>query len=168
MEKTILTNAETVENVESVENATAPTEQTEPEREKPYKFRRLSAEDVFPMFTIISKIGIKEFKTFYEGEGLKNIKLAFREQMENNNEDADAEDTVRSAGISIFVELLGIMMANLPKAEKDIFLLLSRTSNLDEKAVRKLDMADFAEMIMDFFKKEEFGDFFKVVSKLFK
>lgn len=155
MEKT------TFENVENVENSTALTEQAEPEREKPYKFRRLSAEDVFPMFNIISKIGIKEFKAFYEGDGLKNIKAAYKGKGQD-------EGAVEAAGIAIFIELAAVILGNLPKCESDIFLLLSRTSNLDEKAVRKLDMADFAEMIIDFVKKDEFGDFFKVVSKLFK
>ena len=38
--------------------------------------------------------------------------------------------------------------------------------NLDE--IMELSGADFASMIIDFVQKEDFMDFFKVVSRLFK
>jgi hypothetical protein len=149
---------------EAVENATAtPTEEA---RVKPYQFRKLGAEDMFPMFNIISKIGIKEFKTFFEGDGLKNIAGAF---LPKEGEDAKIdENTVTEMGISVFIEIASILIGNLPKCEADIFQLLSQTSNLSVDQVRKLEPCDFAEMVIDFVKKEEFKDFIKVVSKLFK
>ena len=139
---------------------------TEEARVKPYQFRTLGAEDVFPMFTIINKIGIREFKTFFEGDGLKNIAGAF---LPKEGEDAKIdENTVTEMGISVFIEVANILIGNLPKCENDIFQLLSQTSNLSVEEVRKLGLGDFAEMIIDFVKKDEFKDFIKVVSKLFK
>jgi hypothetical protein len=46
--------------------------------------------------------------------------------------------------------------------------MLSNTSNLTVNQVKELDFATFAEMVIDFIKKEEFKDFFRVASKLFK
>ena len=126
---------------------------------KPYTFRTLSAQDVFPMANIIKKIGIKEFKTFFEGDGLDNIMSAF-----SGNRD---DKSISAIGMSIALELVDIIFSNLPKCEDDIFLLLSQTSNLSVEEVKALEIPDFAEMIIDFFKKKEFKDFIKVVSKLF-
>jgi hypothetical protein len=135
--------------------------------EKPYTFRKLGAEDVFLMVSIISKIGIKEFKTFFEGGDFKNILSKFTEEAREKADETD-EASVTALGASIFLELATTVICNLPKAENEIFQMLSNTSNLSVKEVRKLGLADFTEMIVDFFKKDEFKDFIKVVSKLFK
>ena len=130
---------------------------------EPYEFRTLGAEDIFPMFNIINKIGITEIKTFIEGGGMKDVLSAFTAGDDNKD-----ENSVTKLGISVFFELASIILRNLPKCENDVFQLLSSTSNLSVEQVRKLDLATFTEMIIDFVKKEEFKDFIKVVSKLFK
>ena len=134
--------------------------------EKPYKFRTLGAEDVFLMVTIIGKIGIREFKTFFEGGDFKNILSKFTEDAREKADETD-EASVTALGASIFLELATTVICNLPKAEKEIFQMLSNTSNLSVEEVRKLGLADFTEMVIDFFKKDEFKDFIKVVSALF-
>ena len=133
-------------------------------RDKPYIFRRLAAEDVFPMVNILNKIGFKEVKDFIEGDGFKTVLSGFVA----NSDEKENDKAVEAVGMSIFMEVFDLLLRNLPKCENDIFQLLSNVSNLSVESVRKLDFADFAEMIMDFFKKEEFKDFIKVVSKLFK
>ena len=143
------------------------TEMTTPE--KPYIFRTLGAEDVFPMVNIISKIGVKEFKTLFEGNGFNDILSGvFGDARKKSGGEKLDEASIASLGMSVFVELAGVVMGNLPKAEHDIFQLLSNTSNLSVAEIKKLSLADFTEMIIDFFKKDEFKDFMKVVSKLFK
>lgn len=137
--------------------------QTEETMEKPYEFKRLCAEDIFPMFTIIKKIGIKEFKAIMgEGDDLKTlISLATKKNADN------AKDAIIESGLSVAMDVVDIIIGNLPKCEDEIFKFLSRISNLKEAAIRKLDFATFFMMIVDFVKKEEFKDFFKAVSKLF-
>lgn len=127
---------------------------------KPYTFRRLEAADVFPMATIIKKIGIREFKAFFEGDGLETIMASFKGERDGKG--------VEALGLSIALEIVDIIFGNLAKCEKDIYQLLAQTSDLEIEDVRGLDLAVFAEMIVDFVKKEEFKDFIKVVSKLFK
>ncbi len=163
---------ETKEMINEIER----TEETKVE--KPYEFRRLQAEDIFPMFAIIKKIGIKEFKTIMgEGDDLKKlISLSFRKNVEDaengnfrkNVEDAEnGNDAILETGLSVAMDVVDIICGNLPKCENEIFAFLARTSNLKENAIRKLDFATFFMMIVDFVKKEEFKDFFKAVSKLF-
>ena len=134
--------------------------------EKPYEFRMLCAEDIFPMFTIIKKIGIREFKSILGEDGAvkKLISNAFKKNAENEN----AENDIIESGLSVAMDVVDIIVGNLPKCEKEIFTFLARISNLDEKAIRKMSFASFFEMIVDLVKKEEFKDFIKAVSKLFK
>ena len=120
---------------------------------KPYAFRKLSATDVFPMFTIMSKIGINTFADSFNAKEL--MKGA-------NEQDASI------VGISVALNIAQKIMSNMYRCETDIYNLLSNTSNLTVEEVKKLDFATFTEMVVDFVRKEEFADFFKVVSKLFK
>ena len=130
--------------------------------EKPYKFRMLSSTDVFLMFKIISKIGVKEFNALFENEGIKNLVMAMM------GEKNGAEQSASVTYIAIILEVADVIFKNLPKCENEIFQMLSQTSDLTVEQVKKLSFADFTEMVIDFIKKEEFRDFIKVVSKLFK
>lgn len=144
---------ETIEMKETIEAAVETAA-------KPYTFRKLCASDIVPMTTIIKKIGIKEFKSFVEGDKLNTIMEAFSGKGD--------EKSVEALGVTIAFELLDIVLEKLPNCEKDIFQLLSQTSNLSVEEVGALGLADFAEMVIDFFKKDDFKDFIKVVSRSFR
>lgn len=136
-------------------------------KEKPYTLRDLCAEDMFPVMTIIRKIGIKEFKDCFSEETLEKIVDVFINGAANNSED----NTIVAVGLSFLPSVLDIadvLLTNLPKCEADFYRFLASISNLSEEEIRKLNMVDFFEMIVDVIKKEEFRDFIKVVSKLFK
>ena len=66
------------------------------------------------------------------------------------------------------MELAEVVLTNMNKCENEIYQLLSNVSNLSVKEVETLDAVIFLEMIIDFVKKDEFKDFFKVVSRLSK
>ena len=121
--------------------------------EKVYTFRKLNSTDMFLMFKIIGKIGVKELASFVDGDFVKNI---------TKNKDYMA------SGISIVLETAGIILENLPKCENEVYEMLAKTSNLSVDQVKGLDFATFTEMVIDFIKKEEFKDFIKVVSRSFK
>lgn len=133
---------------------------------KPYTFRTLCAEDVFPMFNIINKIGIREFKSVFSNiDDLKKM-LAYANAPQEDK--ANALNDIIESGLSIAFDFAGIIFGNVNKCENDVFRFLASVSNLDEKGVRGLSLSIFFEMILDLIKKEEFKDFFRVVSKLFK
>lgn len=156
---------ETIEKNETIEAA-------EQEAAKPYTFRKLCAKDVFPMVGIIKKIGLKEFKAFFEGEGISKIMKIFTVQknektVEDSAEEASNEKTVEELGFSLALEMAEIVFCNLESCENDIFKFLAAISEMKVEDVRNLELATFAEMVIDFFKKDDFKDFFKVVSKSF-
>ena len=131
--------------------------------EKPYTFRKLGATDVFLMFKIIGKIGVKEFNACFENDGIKNLVAGMMGEKK-----ATEDQSVSVTYIAVILEVADVIFKNLPKCESEIFQMLSQTSNLSIDEVRKLDIANFTAMAIDFIKKEEFKDFIKVVSGLFK
>lgn len=125
-----------------------------------YTFRKLSAEDMFLMFTIIKKIGLKEFKQCFEGDTLTALVNQFK------TEGGD-DKALTAVGMSLGFDLIDLILGNLPKCEKEIYQLLAQVSDLTVDEI-KSDMILFTEMAVDFVKKEEFPAFIKVVSRLFK
>ena len=134
---------------------------------KPYTFRTLRGEDVFLMFKIIGKIGLKEFNACFEHDGIKNLVAGTMGEKMANAEEGEAP-SVSVTYISVVLEVADVIFKNLPKCEAEIFQMLSQTSDLSVAQVKKLNLAQFTEMVIDFIKKEEFKDFIKVVSRLFK
>ena len=132
------------------------------EKEKVYKFRELCAEDIFPMFKIISKIGVNEFTACFDKDGLKG--LIAQASAEGGE---DKEQMASIVGVSVVLEVANVVFSKLPDCKEDIYHILSQTSNLSKDKIRSLPFATFTEMVIDFIKKEEFVDFIKVVSKLF-
>lgn len=49
-----------------------------------------------------------------------------------------------------------------------LYKFLAGVSGMEEQEIAKLPLGTFTQMIIDIFKKEEFGDFFQVVSGLVK
>lgn len=126
---------------------------------KPYTFRRLGAEDVSPMCKVIGKIGLNEFTKCFESDSVMNLIDKMKTKGDVNMTDI--------AGFQVILEIANVIISHIPDCEKDLFILLSNVSGLTVKEIRSFDLATFAEMVIDFVKKEEFKDFLKVVSKLF-
>ena len=129
------------------------------EKTKAYELRNLTADDMFPMFQIISKIGVKEFKTCFESP---DVKKAIEAAASGKD-----QDSLTAVGMTIAFDLAGVIVSNLASCKNDIYLLLSQLSGMTTKEIASLPMVTFVEMIMDVVKKEEFKDFFQAVSKLF-
>ena len=150
MEKTLEKITNTTEMVEAKQTA---------ERIKPYTFRKLSTADIFPTLKLINKLGLKQMKS---DEGIKRIVAQL------TNATARGKIDPSALGLDMFLEITCLIVDNLPKCEVELYDLLSSTSGMSVEEIKALDMSVFFEMITDFIKKEEFADFFKAVSKLFK
>lgn len=148
-------------NEEIMETAEQTTETVE--ESKPYTFRKLSSTDVFLMFRIISKIGVNEFTTCFGKDSVINtIKNMSDEQKQS-------DDGAMIATVSVMLEAANVILGNIGKCEREIYQMLANTSNLTiDEITAEGNGVLFLEMVVDFLKKEEFGDFFRVVSKLFK
>ena len=148
-------------------------ESVQPEMEaaaKPYTFRTLGGQDVFLMFKIMGKIGLKEFNACFENDGIKGLVAHLVGERMQQAAEAEAEEKqpVSVTYISVILEVADVLFNNIAKCENEVFQMLSQTSNLSVKQVKELPLAQFTEMVIDFIKKEEFRDFIKVVSRLFK
>ena len=128
--------------------------------EKKYELRELQSKDMFPMFRVINKIGVKEFKACFEADEVKNAMSAITNKQESAN--------LEAIGLQVMIELASVVISHIGDAEQEIYAFLSGLSGMSKKELEELDMITFTEMIVDVFKKEEFKDFFGVVSKLFK
>lgn len=149
---------ETIEMKETIEAA----ETVDQEAKKPYTFRKLSSDDMFLMFTIIKKIGLKELKQCFDVDQLKELAKTYQEAEPGK----EKEKALIAMGVAVGIDAVDIILGNLPRCKEHIYQLLAGVSDLSEDVIRD-DAILFTEMIIDFFKKEEFPAFFKVVSKLF-
>lgn len=131
------------------------------EMTKAYELRPLTADDMFPMFQIISKIGVREFKSCFESA---DVKAEIAAMASGKKDKAD----LTSVGMAVAFDLVIVIVANLASCKNDIYLLLAQLSGMTTKDIAGLPMVTFMEMIMDVIKKDEFKDFFQAVSKLFK
>ena len=131
------------------------------EKTKAYELRNLTADDMFPMFQIISKIGVKEFKSCFESPDV-------RKAIEGVASGKQDQDGLTALGMTIAFDLAGVIISNLASCKNDIYGLLSQLSGMAAKEIANLPMVTFVEMIVDVIKKEEFKDFFQGVSKLFR
>lgn len=122
---------------------------------KPYSFRTLCATDIAPMCAIIGKLGINNFAKCFDSDELLDL----------FDKNKGVKNLTNLAGMTIAFEMANTIIQN--HCEKEIFDLLASVSGLKASEIKAFGLATFTEMVIDFVKKEEFKDFFKVVSKLF-
>lgn len=121
-----------------------------------YTLRNLCADDIFPMFNIISKIGISEFKGCFSSDEVKSAIASAKK--------AGKKIDVESMGIGIAFDIADIILRNMSKCKADIYQFLSGLSGIAD--IGKLPLNVFFNMIKDVVRKEEFTDFFQAVTKL--
>ena len=127
------------------------------EPEKKYELRNLEAKDIAPMASILSKIGIREVKSCFSPTDMKSL-------MDGKT----TEESIAAVGAAVMFEMAGVILGNYERCQNDIFRFLSSLSGMDMKQIESMPIDTFTEMVIDVVKKEEFKDFMKVVSKLFK
>lgn len=130
--------------------------------EATYTLRSLQGADIFPMSAIIKKIGVKEFKNAFQDEEIKDLVKSI------NSGEISKDAAANQAGMAVILNIVDVVLGNLPRAEKDIYKFLASLSGMKPDEVAALPMATFTAMVIDVIQKDEFKDFIKVVSRLFK
>lgn len=125
-----------------------------------FELRPLKSVDIFPMFNILSKIGLKNIRDSFSPDRIKKITSAV-------DSGENTEEIATMVGFSVIIDVIDIIMSNLPACQKEIFTFLSNISGMTVKEIENLDLGTFTELVIDVIQKEEFKDFFKAVSKLF-
>lgn len=122
---------------------------------KKHELRGLKATDMGAICKIIAAIGIREFKMCFDNE---NVKALIKQEKVNTE----------ALGFSIVFDIADIIIANIPKAEKEIQNFLASVADMSISEVKDLSFAEYGEMIMEVVTKDDFKDFFGRVIKLFK
>lgn len=118
-----------------------------------YEIRNLCSKDIFPMSKILSKIGFAQLKECFEADEIKKI--------------SKSKD-VEVVGMTVMMNFAGIIIGNLPNCETELYKFLSDLTGAKVEELKEISLADFAELIIEIVKKDDFKDFIGVVSRLFK
>ena len=133
-----------------------------------YELRKLQSKDAFSMLRIINKIGVKEFKGVLESDAVKQAIASTTTPQPTASGEPEPKAETDKIGMTVALEIVNVLIMNIPSCEDDIYTFLSSLSGLKKKDVQELEMNMFFSMIMDVFKKQEFASFFGDVSKLVK
>ena len=127
------------------------------------ELRGLVAEDIFLMVEILNDIGAAEIRELITPDKLKSmLKLV------NNEDEADKDDLDMTTvlGFNVVMEVFTLIMKNLNRCKKNLYLFIGGVANMKPEEVAQLPMKDFASVLVRIVKKDEFADFFKAVSEL--
>lgn len=133
-----------------------------PAVEKPYTFRELGFDDIFPMMELINKIGLEKVLGLVENKAIFNLVQGKKPMKidEEGNEVVDEGEYLKQVGIAI-VEILKLVISSFKDCKNELYTVLSNASNLSFEEVSKLPLKHVSPMIVDFIKKDDFKDFFQ-------
>ena len=158
-------------DIEAVENAEV-VEDTEPVEDvqeiKPYTLRNPKATDIAAFLKLFSKLGVKDFKDSFSGNGFKELIAKEREKLAGDEDDEDTSKFLENVGVGLAFELVDVILAKLSDCQHEVFVCLSHLSGMTVDEVADLDLSVFTQMLYDAVTLPGFADFIKVVSRLFE
>ena len=123
--------------------------------------RKIAVGDIMPVVNIINKLNFKEIAAT-----LDTSKLLARQKAQGLTAEQRADDNIAlEVGMDMIVPVVGVVLQNLPDCEKPLFSWLASMCGVPEKELRAAPPAVLPEALFEIFHQEEFGDFFKAVSK---
>lgn len=117
-----------------------------------YTLRNLKADDIFLVVRIINKIGFKELKGCFNTDEVRTA-------ISNNAKGKEAD--ISAVGMTVMLEIAGVILEHLPDCKNEIYALLSGLSGKTQKDIAELPSGVFVQMVMEVVRKEEFRDFFQ-------
>lgn len=124
-----------------------------------YTLRKIKSRDIGKVCKIISNIGIQEIV-----DNLNTDKIINDVGNGKDNEGAKEKQALE-VGIRIALACGDTVLKNIDRCINDVLDYLEDLSGIPKDKIDD-DPAMMMEMVMDYFNKEEFKDFSKVVSKL--
>lgn len=148
--------------IEEIENKEVVKEVQTVVEEKPYKFKELGFDDIFPMMALINKIGLEKIMSLMENKAIFNLIQGQKPMKidEEGNEVEDKDEYLKQVGMAI-VAIVQLVISCLGNCRNELYTVLSSASNLTIEEVSKLPLKYVSSMIVDFVKKDDFKDFFK-------
>lgn len=121
-----------------------------------YEIRPLMADDLFPMCTIIAKLGAKELGRCFENPVVMEALSGA------------GKFDIETVGVSVMADIAATVLSHVEECKYDICRLLSSITGKSVTELTAMSPASFAVLLIKFFRKEEFRDFFMEVSELLK
>ena len=148
--------------IEEIENKEVVEEVQTVVKEKPYKFKELGFDDIFPMMALINKIGLEKIMSLMENKAIFNLIQGQKPMKidEEGNEVEDKDEYLKQVGMAM-VAIVQLVISCLGNCRNELYTVLSSASNLTVEEVSKLPLKYVSSMIVDFVKKDDFKDFFK-------
>ena len=113
-----------------------------------FNLRTLMYSDIMPMLNILSKIGFKDLKNKITPDMLQG--------------------DVNQIGFTVLMSLSEIILDNVQACEEDLISFMGSVAQTEPEKIREMTLVEFTELFVAILQKDDFKDFFKVVSKLFK
>jgi hypothetical protein len=140
------------------------------------ELRELKAKDILPMVKILQKIGLKHIREMLTPDKIKELMTAMKsedpkpdqDQQDDQQGDQKQEEKIDGRtilGFNLIMEVVGLVLDNLPACESDIYKFIGSISNLTAEQVADLPLGEFTDIIVRILKDDGFSDFFKAVSK---
>ena len=123
-----------------------------------FELRKMTSADIFPMCTILKKIGIDEVKKIINSPELMTLV----------SDSKGKKDKATAIGMSFILDIASLIVGNIPKIEADLYKFLASMSKMTEKELRDISPADFLDLVIAVIKHEDFKDFFKRASQFLK
>lgn len=156
------------ENTAEVAEVTAEVE-VKKETKKPYEFKELDFDNMFPMINLIDKIGIEKVVSLTDNEAIMSLlqgkKIMKLDEEGNEVEDKDAHMKRLANAVAA---IGGLLIKSLKTCRNELYEVLSSASNLSVEEISKLPIKYAYSMIVDFIKKDDFADFFTEVMDSFE
>lgn len=138
------------------------------------ELRELKAKDILPMVKILQKIGLKQIREMLTLDKIKELMTAMKSEDQKQDDPDQQEDQKQEEkidgrtilGFNLIMEVVGLILDNLPACESDIYKFIGSVSSLTPEEVADLPLGEFTDIIVRILKDDGFSDFFKAVSKL--
>lgn len=132
------------------------------ETAKEIKIRKLKSTDIFMMSKILNEIGFREFKDVFI-----NAKKDYEANRKGKKGKESMESVIESVGFTTVLDAIGVILANMEKAEDSIFKFVASLTEEDVETIENLPPEDFIKLINDIVRGDGFKDFFEAVTSLF-
>lgn len=134
-------------------------EKTDEEEVRSYTLRPLKDSDLFPLLQILKKLDISEFK----GAFFQVAEILTNEKEEDSK--VKMQKIIEKVGVSVCLDLAGILIANIGRAENEIYSFWSSLSGIPVDEMREMEFGTLPLMIRDTFQSAKGVTFFKVCFK---
>ena len=130
------------------------------------ELRELKAKDIMPMVNILQKIGLKQIREMLTPDKIKSLMKAMKSEPDQQEDQQEEKIDGRTIlGFNMIMEVVGLILDNLPACEKDIHKFIGSLAGMTPDQVADLPLGEFTDIIVRILKDDGFSDFFKAVSK---